>query len=111
MNGLQLELVNAIGENAISLMHAPESLHESFDELGCIIPEKWASHRIDIQDDRIVTAEAPGDQAQAVVHAIAKLDGRFAADQITIGLADESLGSTVQRHVQWAGLSVRSGVS
>lgn len=108
LNAQQRAVASALGSRAIALIHAPESLADRFDELGCVIPGQWTDGSIDIDDDQIRVGDRPADQAQHALRAIAELRGEFAAGEITIGLGDEGMVPTLQRAAEWAGVKVRS---
>jgi len=108
LNAAQRAVVSAAGERAIAIIHAPSSLADHFDAVGCVVPAPWADAEIALDDEQIIVAEAPADQAQAALRAIAALDGARAADQITIGAGDVSLLDPVMRAAGWAGLQVHS---
>lgn len=63
------------------LVHAPESMANSFDEWGRPMPEKWPDMKIDISDANIVLAGSPREQSRHVIEEIAK-------DSRTLGPAD-----------------------
>jgi ATP-dependent helicase/nuclease subunit B len=108
LNAAQRAIVSAVGERATALIHAPSSLADHFDALGCVVPEAWADAEIVLDDERIAVTETPADQAQAAISAIAAFDGARAADQITIGVSDASLVGPVMLAADWAGLQVHS---
>lgn len=108
LNAVQRQAVQRCGDRAVALVHAPESMADRFDELGCVDSARWTEARLDIEDERIIIAERPDDQAQAALRAIAGFEGRFSAAEITIGLGDEQLGPTMAQAADWAGLAVRS---
>lgn len=110
LNDLQRAVVASFGERCTALVHAPQSLGDRFDDLGCVIPPAWAETRIELDDEQIHIADRPSDQAQQAIRAIAGLNGDFAAPQITIGLGDESMSAVIERHAQWAGLTARSAI-
>jgi ATP-dependent helicase/nuclease subunit B len=105
LNAVQREALN-LAERITSLIHAPAELCGAFDAYGCVIPNAWASRCIEIDDERIILADRPEDQAQCVMRAIAEFDGRYAVDEITIGLGDAALGDALDLAAMWAGLSV-----
>lgn len=58
----------------------------------------------------ICIVDRPRDQASAVLQTLESLQGRYSAEQITIGLADEELTSLVERALDLAGLPARPAV-
>lgn len=110
LNAEQRAIIIAAGDRASALIHAPASLADRFDAFGCVLPEAWAEAEIPLDDEQIVTAQAPADQAQAAMEAIAAFDGAYAADQITIGVGEASLLDPLRRAADWATLAVHSAV-
>jgi hypothetical protein len=106
LNALQRAAVDARGGRVDALVHAPESLADRFDELGCLRPDAWAGVRIDIEDERIVVADRPTDQAQAVLQVLAEFGGAHPAEDVTVGLGDEALQDVMARAGRCAGVSL-----
>lgn len=99
-----------------ALIHAPQSLADRFDDAGCFIPEKWFDLPLDLDEDSVRVVDRPRDQAQAVLRIIdeAASPPRPGAtplattpDQITVGMGDETLGPTIQRWLDLAGVPSR----
>jgi hypothetical protein len=109
LNALQRTAIEAWGGRTDALVHAPAPLEDRFDELGCLRADAWAEVRIDIEEERIVVADRPTDQAQAVLRALADFGGRYAAEEIAVGVGDEALhdliaraGRSAQVSLHWA---------
>ena len=90
-----------------ALIHAPESLADHFDEHGCLIPNRWADWRIDLDESQVRVMDGPVDQANEAAYAIADLDGRYRADDIVVGVADESHVPLVRRQLELCGVRAR----
>jgi len=104
LNALQRRIVTALGDRASALVQAPESMSDRFDELGCVCPDAWATAQIIVDDDQLVVADRPSDQAQAALAELARLVPAPAAHEVTIGLGDEALVASFQSAGQWAGI-------
>ncbi len=91
------------GKWVTALVFADESLRDRFDELGCPRVDAWANSPMGVRDDQIAFADAPTDQAEAALVAIARLGGALSADQIAIGIADEELVPFLERRAEIAG--------
>ncbi len=72
----------------ITLIHAPPSLSDAFDEWGRPIPERWQEIPIEIPDPRanILLAGSPASQSQKVLNLIAAESTRFGPADIAIGV-------------------------
>lgn len=89
-----------------AVIHAPQQWADHFDETGCVVAERWRDVVIDHDAFTLLDCDRPGDQARRVIETIAGWEGRYAADEISIGLGDESLAGPIERSAQWAGLSM-----
>lgn len=108
LNAMQRALVHVFDDRVCALIHAPQSMCDRFDALGCVNPTAWADDVIVIHNQQIRVADRPDDQAQHALQAMASYDGRFGPEQITIGLGDEQLAPVIIRHGEWADLGIRS---
>ncbi len=93
-----------------ALVCAPESESEAFDEAGGLRVEAWRGRHVGLADEEIRVVDAPRDQAHEVVRVLETLGPAYAADQITVGLGDESQAGLIQRTLQLAGLPARSAL-
>lgn len=89
------------------LVHAPESEADTFDELGCVVPELWGSREVEIPDEQLAVRGRPADQADEAVRCLARLGGSFAADDITIGVPDEEMLPFLEQRLGSVGIPVR----
>ena len=102
MNAVQRAVLSCLADPITALIHAPHELADQFDEFGCVQPSAWEQSTIDIDDEQIVIADRPADQAQAALRAVASYNGRYAAQDITIGLGDESQVPVLAQAGRWA---------
>jgi len=91
------------------LVHAPASAASSFDRLGCVLPEKWARAHVPVRDDQLQVVGHPASQATAVVEALAGLRGRYAADDVVIGVPDPDAVPYIEQRLAAAGAPTRYG--
>ncbi|MDR2762647.1 MAG: PD-(D/E)XK nuclease family protein [Planctomycetaceae bacterium] len=90
MNTLQKEIVNKFSQFVTALIFAPSDYKNSFDESGCIVPEKWLNEVIPIDDSQIEIVERSDFEADAVLRCLndsrnlESSDGKFAAGEISI---------------------------
>ena len=82
---------------------------ERFDEHGCLRSEAWLDLPIPLQMQHVRIVDGPDEQVQAVCDCLAAYGGRYRADEITIGFADDRLVPRVQRRLEAAGLPTRWG--
>lgn len=92
------------------LVHAPPAWADRFDDDGCLLPEAWATARIPLDADQLRLADGPAETADMLARCLAEFDGRYRADEITIGLADEKITPYVLRQMKECGIAARSAV-
>jgi len=107
LNAQQRVVIDALSDRAHALIHADESQSHLFDGYGCVNAEAWRAVTIAIDAERIVVADRPTDQAQAVLRRLAGYNGRYATDAVTIGLGHESLAEPIKLASQWVELDMR----
>lgn len=102
-------MLEQVAGRVVALIFAPPDLAERFDELGGLITEKWSDVAIELIDEQLTAVEGPGDQATAVVETIADYAGRFAADEITIGVPGPEIVPYLERRLEQFDLPSRYG--
>lgn len=107
MNQTLREMLDQVADQVTVYIHAPSDIRWHFDPHGCLEPRHWIDRPIDLLPDQLVLAEKPADQAQAIATQLAALNGSRRVDEITIGLADDTLVPTTQRVLAQAGVSTR----
>lgn len=106
LNGIQRAALRAAGVSITAFVRTEDSTRDGFDELGCVKTGYWTDREIELSDADVIVADRPADQAQAVMHTLADFGGQFAADEIVIGLGDETLRADVERAAMWADVAV-----
>jgi len=91
--------VDDVADRVTSLVHAPQQLEDHFDSLGCLVPDAWKQPAVPIEDHSVQVVDRPDDQAAAVAAWLTQLPGPLRADDITLGIADESLVPVVARQL------------
>lgn len=109
MNLAQRQMLDLVAPQATALVLAPESMADRFDEHGCLKPERWADVRLEIPAERMRVADGPGEQADEVLRALARLGGRHPAEDIVVGAADEELVPYLLDRLAGAGVPARYG--
>lgn len=97
MNRALRQMLDQVADRVTALVFAPESWADRFDQHGCLVPEAWQDVDLDLRDEEIQTAEDAAGQAELVVRQIANYEGRYRADEITIGVPDERLVPQLER--------------
>ena len=107
MNQTLREMLDQVAEQVTVYIHAPAELKWHFDPHGCLVSKHWIDRPIDLVPEQMVLAEKPADQAHAIATQLASLNASRRVDEITIGLADDTLVPTMQRVLSQYGVSTR----
>ena len=102
-------MLEQISSQVTSLVFAEASWADRFDQLGCVIPTAWQSSMMSVEDRHILVADGPANQADAVVYAIEAFDGKYSADDYTIGVPDTSLVPHLENKLRQFEIDVRWG--
>lgn len=100
-------MLDFVAPRVTALVIAPQDLSSQFDDYGCLIPEAWQKLPLNLRENQMERVDGPAEQAGAVVDWLRELNGRFAADEIIVGVADEALVPQLQREISQQGLTPR----
>ncbi len=111
-------LMASFPSRAFALIHAPDSLAEGFDEVGCLIPAYWVKRHLPLDPAQVRIVDRPRDQAHEVLDQIVQLTSMAApsatADdqplepgQITVGLGDPNLAPLIERTLELGAVPAR----
>lgn len=101
------QILNLVADRVTALIAAPRVRAEAFDSQGCLLPAAWTETAVDIPADRLRVCDGPTEQAEHVARELSAMGERFRADEIVIGLADDRLGSFVERQLDECGVATR----
>ncbi len=101
------QMVEALPGPIRALIHAPQELRLCFDSLGCVDPEQWQKVHVPLKDERIRVVQRPRDQAAVTVAVLDGFQGRFAAEEIVVGVPDSELVPFIERGLSGAGVHHR----
>ncbi len=110
MNRVVQKMLDQVADRVTALIHAPETEAAAFDAHGCLEVESWSTRKLNIDTEATRIAENPAAQAAIVVSELAELNGTRRADEISIGIADDSLVPAVLQNLSDAGVSGRRPV-
>jgi RecB family exonuclease len=110
LNRTQRAMLNQVADQVTAVIFAPDELADRFDEHGCLRSDAWLDVPIDLDRKIIDVVDTSGDQADTVMLAMAKLDGAFSAEEITVGVPDERLVAPIQQRLDECGVPSRYGV-
>ncbi len=114
LNRTQRKMLDQVADRVTALVFAPvrearsgRDIEEFFDEHGCLRCEAWQDFTLPISDDQIEVAAGPTQQADAVVLQLAKLNGKYDADDIVVGVPDARLAPFIEQRLAEAGAAAR----
>ncbi|MGB6045606.1 MAG: PD-(D/E)XK nuclease family protein [Pirellulales bacterium] len=110
MNRSMQEMLAQVADRTVCLIHAPTDVADCFDGFGCLVPDAWQEVELPLAGADIHVVGGPAEQATAVAQALASYEGRYAANQITIGVPDKGLVPQLQRTLNEVGVRARYGV-
>ncbi|MCH2203779.1 MAG: PD-(D/E)XK nuclease family protein [Fuerstiella sp.] len=107
MNGIVKKMLDQVANRVTALICAPKSIADHFDQWGCLIADKWRDRTVHIPEETTLVKDDPQDQAGAVVDHIASLNGTTRADEIAVGVTDDSLVPVILQSLALAGVTGR----
>ena len=110
LNRSQRQMLDQVADRVTALdVWSGEFSRHLFDEHGCLAPDAWQEIAPNLPLERIEIAGGPADQADAVIRAMAGWRGRYAAEEITIGVPDARLVPYLRQRLEEAELPARFG--
>jgi ATP-dependent helicase/nuclease subunit B len=100
-------MLDQITERVKVLVGAPAELADRFDDYGRVVPDAWQNVTIGLTSNQVSVVDGPQTQAEEVVRALARLEGRYGPDEITIGMPDEGLVPDARRLLRECGIPTR----
>ncbi|HTU24270.1 MAG TPA: PD-(D/E)XK nuclease family protein, partial [Pirellulales bacterium] len=105
----QRAMLDQVADRVTALVFGPQEEMAEFDEHGCLSAAAWNDMPVAVERDQIAVVDGPAQQADAVVAALANWNDTLAADEVTIGAADESVVPLVEQRLAEAELAARFG--
>ena len=104
LNGLERAMLCGLESPVAAVIPAPEEERERFDETGSLRVDRWHDAPIVIPNDILRFVDGPTEEAHALLKDIAALGGRFAPEEVTIGIGDEAAAESLARRMAALGL-------
>ncbi|MFT7665476.1 MAG: RecB family exonuclease, partial [Planctomycetota bacterium] len=96
------------------LIFAPLECQAMFDDLGGLVPSAWSSWCTSLDSEKQwFVVDGPADQAEQTKRVMASWNGKYAAEDISIGLADPKIAPFLKSRLAEEGVRAReaSGVA
>jgi hypothetical protein len=106
-NAILRRVLEAVAERVVVLVGAPEEEAGGFDEYGALVSAAWQERNVGLDLDRWVVADNPEDQARRALSTMAAWNGRYSAEQITVGVCDGELAPYLARRLGAEGVTAR----
>ncbi len=104
------QMLDQVADQVTALVFAPPEFASRFDEHGCLLADAWQHADVRVRDEQLRAAGGPSEQAELVVELVAEHARSLGPHEIVVGVPDETLVPTLQRHLEDAGAEVRWGV-
>ena len=109
LNRSMRQMLDQVADQVTALIYAPEDWRDRFDEHGCLLAAAWQNIELNIPESSLLRADHPAHQSELVVRRIAEFNGRFRAEEITVGVPDERLVAPLVRQLDECQLPNRYG--
>ncbi|MCG8650839.1 MAG: PD-(D/E)XK nuclease family protein, partial [Pirellulales bacterium] len=104
LSGALVDMLRSVDSHILALVAAPARQAFRFDEFGCVETASWLDHPLPLQDDQLCPAGDMADQASAVAEIVADFSERFSADEVTVGVTDESHVGPIELELRGCGV-------
>ena len=105
------KMLRQVSDRVTALIHAPADHKAGFDDLGCFRANYWGEQAIDLDTAQLRVVDRQRDQTVEVLRVIESCaqDDRT-ADEITIGLGDQTVGPSIHQALTFADVPARLSV-
>ncbi len=103
LSQLAVRMLRSLEGEVIAMIAAPKEEAEKFDEFGSVVDARWQQHRLTMRDE-LVPAGDMMDQAKAVAEQVKQCGEKYSADEISIGVTDESQVSPIEIELRGCGV-------
>jgi hypothetical protein len=107
LNGALRQMLNQVADRVTALIGAPRELEAAFDAHGCLLIPAWNDRPLPFREEQIILAQGPAEQAEEVACRLAQWAPQLRAEEVTIGVADETLIPQLQRQLAECGVPTR----
>jgi ATP-dependent helicase/nuclease subunit B len=106
MNQTIQRMLRQVAARVTAWVYAPRELAERFDDLGCLVPERWLDVSIPLHRVPLLVAEGPAEQAETVAGVLAQWAPNYTETEIVVAAPDERLVPYLERQLEDCGVAV-----
>lgn len=107
LSSLAARMLEKLPGAVYSLVHAPDSIADRFDAIGCVVPSAWAHAMIPVDDEMLCIVESSVAFGEVLAREIATLPTQYHSSDIVVGVVNEQLMPLVAAHLSAAGITAR----
>jgi len=108
LSGVVRRFVTAWPGTVEILIHAPAERAPDMDPLGAVDPDRWEGCSLQIPAEKVRVVGRPEAQAEAVLSWLRGLNGRYAAEEIVVGVPDPEVLPFLAGQFSAAGVPARA---
>ncbi len=105
INDSLVQMLRSLDGDLLAMVAAPPQEFARFDEFGCVDTKSWIAHHLPLRDEHLLAAGDISDQATTVAETIADFATAHSADEVTVGVTDESQVGPVEIELRGCGVS------
>ncbi len=105
MSDALIQMLRSLECDLTAMVAAPPEEFARFDEFGCVDTPSWIAHELPLRDDQLLAAGDVSDQASCVAETIADFAQAHSADEVTVGVTDETQVGPVEIELRGCGVS------
>lgn len=109
LNRTQRAFLQAVGNHVEVWVAAPAAQAELFDELGCLVSERWQEVELKLPEEYLLVGHGPSDLAELTAGCLAELNDRYHTRELTLGVPDRTIVPALQHHLRLCNITARNG--
>ncbi|NMC63345.1 MAG: hypothetical protein GYA55_09280 [SAR324 cluster bacterium] len=107
LNELSKSMLRKLNSPVFSLIHAPQDYSKSFDDIGCLITEKWLELEIKVRDEEFEIVEKASETGALLISKLKEFNEEISTSDLRVGLCDAALSPYIIQSLIEEGIPVR----
>ncbi len=103
-----LRMLVRIAERVRPLVHAPDDASDRFGPFGTVLAESWRGVAVDLDETTLLVVDGPSEQADSTAAILAEHAHALSAQDVSVGVPDESVTPWLAESLGAAGVAVRA---